>query len=114
MLAAVGLYGILAGNVHERTREIGIRSALGASRGTIVAWVLRQAMAFTTLGIVIGSIAAAVASQALVTLLFGISRFDLVTYGAVVVILVGMSVIASALPAARAAWVDPSLTLRMD
>jgi putative ABC transport system permease protein len=114
MLAAVGLYGILAGNVQERTREIGIRSALGATRGVIIGWVLRQAMSLTVLGIVIGSGAAAAASQAVATLLFGISRFDFVTYGGVVVVLLAMSVIASAVPALRAAWVDPALTLRME
>jgi len=114
MLAAVGLYGILAGNVQERTREIGIRSALGATRGVIIGWVLRQAMSLTVLGIVIGSAAAAAASHAVATLLFGISRFDFGTYGGVVVVLLVMSVIASAVPALRAAWVDPALTLRME
>jgi putative ABC transport system permease protein len=114
MLAAVGLYGILAGNVQERTREIGIRSALGATRGVIIGWVLRQAMSLTVLGIVIGSAAAAAASQAVATLLFGISRFDFVTYGGVVIVLLAMSAIASAVPALRAAWVDPALTLRTE
>jgi ABC-type lipoprotein release transport system permease subunit len=71
-------------------------------------------MSLTVLGIVIGSAAAAAASHAVATLLFGISRFDFGTYGGVVVVLLVMSVIASAVPALRAAWVDPALTLRME
>ena len=74
VLAATGIYGVLSGSVTERTREIGVRSALGASRGNIIALVVRQGMRLTGLGIVIGSAAAAAASQAIVTLLFGVSR----------------------------------------
>jgi putative ABC transport system permease protein len=114
MLAAIGIYGILSGNVSERTREIGIRSALGASRGAIVAMVLRQGMLLTGLGVAIGVIAAMGASQALVALLFGISLLDPVTYGGVIALLITVSCVAAALPAFRAARVDPSITLRMD
>ena len=76
MLAATGIYGVLSGNVSERLREIGVRSALGASRADILALVLRQGMLLTSLGVAIGLAAAAVATRALVSLLFGISRLD--------------------------------------
>jgi putative ABC transport system permease protein len=79
VLAATGIYGVLSGSVTERTREIGVRAALGASRGRILALVIRQGMSLVGLGAVIGLGGAALASQALVSLLFGISRLDPVT-----------------------------------
>jgi putative ABC transport system permease protein len=114
MLATVGIYGILSGSVSERTREIAIRSALGASRRAIVAMVLREGLLLTGLGVAIGFVAAMGLTGALATLLFGVSRFDPVTYGGVIAVLLGVAGVASALPACRAAWVDPSITLRMD
>ena len=113
-LAATGIYGVLSGSVTERTREIGVRSALGATRGDIVALVIRQAMTLTGLGIAIGLAGAVIASQALITLLFGISRLDPVTYLGVIALLAGVSGIACWVPAWRAARVDPSITLRTD
>ncbi len=112
VLAAIGIYGVLSGGVTERLREIGVRSALGASRGAILGLVVRQGMTLTGIGVVIGLSGAAVASQALVTLLFGVSRLDALTYLAVVTLLLGVSGIACWLPAWRAAQVDPSITLR--
>jgi putative ABC transport system permease protein len=114
VLAAVGIYGVLSGSVTERKREIGVRSALGASRRDILAMVLRQGMILTGLGIAIGLSGAVIASGALVTLLFGVSRLDPVTYFGVVALLFGVSVIACWLPAWRAARVDPSITLRAE
>jgi putative ABC transport system permease protein len=113
-LAAIGVYGVLAGSVAERTREIGIRSALGASRGGIVALVLHQSLSLTGLGLAVGLAGAVAASRALVALLFGTSRLDPLTYLGVVALLVGVSAIASAVPAWRAARVDPSITLRAE
>jgi putative ABC transport system permease protein len=113
-LAAIGIYGVLAGSVSERTREIGVRAALGASRREIVGMILRQGMTVTGVGVAIGLIAAALASRALITLLFGISRLDPVTYAFVVVLLLATSLGACALPAWRAARVDPSTTLRSE
>jgi putative ABC transport system permease protein len=95
-------------------REIGVRMALGASRGNIHALVVRQGLRLTGLGVVIGLGGALAASQALVTLLFGISRLDPITYAGVIVLLVGVSLIACWLPAWRAARVDPSITLRAE
>jgi putative ABC transport system permease protein len=114
VLAAIGIYGILAGSVTERTREIGVRSALGASRAAIVALVVRQGMTLTGLGIAIGLGGAAAASRALITLLFGVSRLDPVTYLAVVSLLVAAAAIACWIPAWRAARVDPAVTLRAE
>ena len=114
VLAATGIYGVLSGSVTERTREIGVRLALGASRGHILALVVRQGMTLTGLGIVIGLSGAVAASQAIVTLLFGVSRLDPVTYLGVIGVLVGVSVIACWVPARRATKVDPLVALRYE
>ncbi len=114
ILAATGIYGLLSGSVTERTREIGVRLALGASRGNILALVVRQGMTLTGLGVVIGLTGAVTATQAIVTLLFGISRLDPITYLGVIALLGSVSVIACWVPAWRAARVDPSITLRAE
>ena len=114
VLAATGIYGVLSGSVTERMREIGLRSALGATRGNILALVVRQGMILTGIGVVIGLSGAAAASRALVTLLFGVSRLDPITYLAVTVLLACVSVIACWVPAWRAARVDPCVTLRAE
>lgn len=113
-LAATGIYGVLSGSVTERTREMGVRAALGATRGDLLALVIRQGMTLTVVGIVIGLCGAVVASQALVTLMFGVSQLDPVTYLGVVALLAGISLIACGVPAWRAAQVDPSITLRAE
>ena len=113
-LAAIGIYGVLSGSVTERTREIGVRAALGASRSDILGLVLRQGMTLTAFGVVIGLAGAAAASQALISMLFGISRLDLVTYLGVVVVLATVSAMACWFPAWRAARVDPCITLRAE
>jgi len=104
----------LSGSVTERIREIGVRSALGASRGNILALVIRQGMTLTGIGVLIGVAGAAAMTQAIVTLLFGVSRLDPITYLAVIALLVAVSAIACWLPAWRAARVDPSITLRAE
>jgi putative ABC transport system permease protein len=114
ILAAAGLYGVLAGSVAERSREIGVRSALGASRQAIMRLVLREGLRLTIAGVVIGIGIAMLATRMLATLLFGISHVDPLTYVGVVVLLVGTSVVASALPAWRAARVDPVTALRSE
>ena len=113
-LAAVGIYGVLSGSVTERTHEIGIRAALGASRGNILALVVRQGMTLTGLGVVIGLAAAFAASQAIATLLFGISPLDPLTYFGVIALLLTVSAIACWVPARRAARVDPMVALRYE
>jgi putative ABC transport system permease protein len=113
-LAATGIYGILSGSVTERTREIGVRCALGASRASILALIVRQGLTLTAIGIVIGVTGAIVASNALITLLFGISRLDPMTYAGVVGLLFVVAALACWMPAWRAARVDPSITLRVE
>ncbi len=113
-LAATGIYGVLSGNVSERMREIGVRSALGASRGDILVLVVRQGIKLTGLGVAIGLIGAALASNALVTLLFGVSRLDTVTYLGVIALAAAVSAVACWVPAWRAARVDPAITLRAE
>jgi putative ABC transport system permease protein len=114
VLAATGIYGVLSGSVTERTREIGVRLALGASRGDILALVVRQGMTLTGLGVVIGLSGAVASSQAIVTLLFGVSRLDPVTYLGVIALLLGVAVIACWVPARRATKVDPLVALRYE
>ncbi len=114
LLAAVGLYGVISGSVTERTREIGVRAALGASRDDILALVMGQALRLTALGIALGFCAALAASRALITLLFGVSQLDPVTYAGVIALLALVSAIACLTPALRAMRVDPSITLRAE
>ncbi|HWA96642.1 MAG TPA: ABC transporter permease [Terracidiphilus sp.] len=114
VLAATGIYGVLAGSVSERTREIGVRSALGASRGSILALVIREGMTLTVLGALIGLIGAVAATHAIAALLFGITRLDPLTYFGVTVLLIGVSVLACFIPARRAASVNPVEALRAE
>jgi len=114
ILAATGIYGVLSGSVTERTREIGVRSALGASRHSILALVLRQGMTLTGFGVVIGLAGAIAVSKALGALLFGVSRLDPLTYAAVIGVLAVVSVIACGVPAWRAARIDPMVALRYE
>jgi ABC-type antimicrobial peptide transport system permease subunit len=113
-LAAAGIYGVLSGSVAERTREIGVRTALGASRATIVALVLRQGLTLTALGVAIGVAGAVAATQALVAMLFGVSPLDPVTYLGVIALLAAVALLACSVPAWRAARVDPASALRAE
>jgi len=114
VLAATGIYGVLSGSVNERTREMGVRAALGATRASIVGLVARQGLALTGLGAVFGLAGAMLASQALVTLLFGISSLDPATYIGGIALLAAVAVVACWVPAWRAARVDPAITLRAE
>jgi ABC-type antimicrobial peptide transport system permease subunit len=114
LLAAAGIYGVLAGSVTERTREIGVRAALGATRRDILALVIRQGMTLTGLGVIIGAVGSVAATQALVAMLFGVTRLDPVTYLAVIALLAGVALMACGVPAWRAARVDPASTLRVE
>jgi putative ABC transport system permease protein len=114
VLAAAGIYGVLAGGVAERVREIGVRSALGATRADILALVLRQGLALTALGVGIGLAAAAASSRAIAAMLFGVSPLDPATYLSVIALLVAVALIAASVPAWRAARVDPATTLRLE
>jgi predicted permease len=113
-LSATGIFGVVSGSVTERLREIGVRAALGASRGDILGMVVKQGMALTALGVVLGLLGGAAASRALSAMLFGISASDPLTYIGVVLVLASVAAVACAIPAWRAARVDPTITLRAD
>jgi putative ABC transport system permease protein len=114
VLAAIGIYGILSGSVTERTREIGVRSALGATRADILALVLRQGMAMTTLGVGIGLCGALAVARALDAMLFGVSWLDRLTYLGATTLLFLVSGVACFIPARRAASIDPMQALRTE
>jgi predicted permease len=114
ILAAVGLYGVLAYDVSQRTREIGIRGAIGASRGQIVTMILRQGMRKTGLGLALGLGGAVYLTQFLHKLLFDVGSTDPLTYLGVVAMLAAVALLASWLPARRAARVDPVIALRAE
>jgi putative ABC transport system permease protein len=112
LLAAAGIYGVLAGNVTERTREIGIRSALGASRSELLGLVLRQGLTLAVAGVVVGSAASLLLARFLERLLYGVRPQDPVTFAAVVIVLLAVAVGASWGPAWRATRVSPLEAIR--
>jgi ABC-type antimicrobial peptide transport system permease subunit len=114
LLAATGIYGVLSGGVSERTREIGIRAAFGASPSSILRLILGQGIALTAAGIAIGIAGAIAASSLLATLLFGITRLDPITYAAVTLLLLAVAAAACYIPARRAMRLDPISALRHD
>ena len=114
LLAGVGVYGVIEERVTERTREIGLRAALGATPKRIAALVVGQGLTLTIIGVAIGIGVAAGSTRAIASLLFGIEPFDLVTYAGVVALLLGVAFIACYAPAFRAARIDPAVTLRAD
>ncbi|MDQ6828666.1 MAG: ABC transporter permease [Gemmatimonadota bacterium] len=113
-LGAVGIYGVIAYGVARRTREIGVRMALGARRRDVVGLVLREGGALVTAGVVIGTIGALITSRVLSSLLYGVAPTDLVVFASVPLILASVAMIASIVPARRAAMVDPLTAMRAD
>jgi predicted permease len=111
-LAVVGLYGVIAYLVSQRTREIGIRVALGASTGGVLRLVLGQGMRLAGLGVAMGLLLSLALSRSLSSLLVGVSIFDPMIYGGVALALLLVAAIATILPARRAARVDPNVALR--
>jgi predicted permease len=114
VLAAIGIYGVLAYVVSHRTREIGIRMALGAQRGEVMALVLRQAATVTLAGMAVGVAGAVGLSRYLEGLLFGTTPLDVMTFAAVVVMFCAVATLASYVPARRATRVDPLVALRTE
>jgi len=106
-LALVGIYGVMSYLVSKSARDLGIRMALGATRGMILTWVLRHAAAVTAVGAAIGLAAAALTTRVLRGLIFGIDTTDAVAFAAVTVLLVGAALVASYIPARRATLIDP-------
>jgi predicted permease len=114
VLSAVGIYGMLAYDVSQRTREIGIRGAIGASRGQIVALILRQGMGKTGVGLVLGLGGAFYLSRFLRSMLFDVEAADPLSYIVVSLLLLSVALLASWLPARRAAKIDPMVALRVE
>jgi ABC-type antimicrobial peptide transport system permease subunit len=113
-LAVIGIYGVIAYVVAQRTREIGIRSALGARPGQLEQMFLRQGLALTGVGLVVGCVAAIALGRWVSSLLFGVGPFDPVTYVAALGVIMAAAALASYVPARRAARIDPSETLRRE
>ncbi len=113
-LAAVGLYGVMSYVVSHRTREIGVRMALGAQTRDVLRLVLREAMTLVVIGIAIGWGIAAVLSRLIASFLFGVSPMDAVTFALIPILLALVALLASYLPARRAMKVDPMVALRCD
>jgi putative ABC transport system permease protein len=107
LLAAVGIYGVMAYSVTQRTQEIGIRMALGAQRRDILRLVVRQGLLLTLIGVAVGIVGAFALTRAISTLLFGVSTTDLATFIAVPLFLIFVSLAACYLPARRASKVNP-------
>jgi ABC-type antimicrobial peptide transport system permease subunit len=110
----VGIYGVIAYLAAQRTREIGIRIALGAGQHDVRRLFLRHGLVLAVIGIGLGMLAAAAATRVMTTLLFGVSALDPLTYAAVAVALGGTALLASYVPAMRAARVDPAVALRAE
>lgn len=114
MLAGVGIYGVTAYSVAQRTREIGIRMALGASGSNVLGSVMWQAGLQALAGVVVGIVGALGATRVLAGFLFGVKPVDPLTFGFVAVLLVIVSLVAAAVPARRAIQVDPMVVLRWE
>jgi putative ABC transport system permease protein len=112
VLAAVGVYGVVAYSVVQRTREIGLRMALGANRGSVVRLMIGQGLRPALAGVAIGSLAAAAAGRVIRGLLYDVQPHDLVTFAAVAGLVTVVVVVASAIPAQRASGVAPAEALR--
>jgi ABC-type antimicrobial peptide transport system permease subunit len=113
-LATIGLYGVVAYTVAQRTREIGIRIALGAARSDVIAMVQRQSLALVIAGLTIGLGGAAATSRYLQSLLFGLSPLDGTTFASVAIAFAAVTMLASYVPARRATMVDPAIALRSE
>ena len=114
LLGLVGIYGVITYVVSQRTREIGVRMALGASSSTVRGMVVKQGLVLSGAGVAIGLVAAGFLSRVLGSLLYGVRATDPITYAAVALALITVAMVASLIPAVRAAGVDPGRALRVE
>jgi predicted permease len=114
LLAALGIYGVISYTVSQRTRELGIRIALGATQDRVVRLVLGQGIALTVAGVAVGLVGAFWLVHLLSALLYGVAATDAMTFGGVAIVLIAVASFASYLPARRAALVDPVVAMRAD
>jgi ABC-type antimicrobial peptide transport system permease subunit len=114
ILSTIGIYGVIAYLVAGRTREIGIRMALGADRRAVARLVLRGAVKLALLGVLIGLVSAVALTRLMANMLYGVSPIDPLTYLAISVLLLLVALAASYIPARRAMRVDPVIALRYD
>jgi len=114
LLAAIGLYGVMSYAVSRRTREIGIRMALGAGSGNVLRLVMKEGLTLVTGGVAAGLIVAAAATRLLASFLYGVSPLDAITFVAIPLVLALVALFASYAPARRAARVDPMIALRYE
>jgi putative ABC transport system permease protein len=114
LLATIGIYGVISLRVARRGREIGIRMALGAPARAVLAMILQRGVAIAAVGVAIGTVGALLATRALGGLLYGVGALDLATFAAVPLVLAGVAMLASLLPALRATRIDPAIALRDD
>jgi ABC-type antimicrobial peptide transport system permease subunit len=114
LVSSVGVYGVISYSGQQRTREIGLRIALGAERSQVVGMILRQGLFIAVPGVVIGLIAAAGLTHILGSLLYGVEPLDWLTFALVAVVMMAAALLASYLPARQAAKLDPTAALRCD
>jgi putative ABC transport system permease protein len=114
LLAAIGLYGVLATIVRQRTAEIGMRMVFGAPRGSILNLIVGEGIKLSAAGIVIGLVAAAMVTRVMTSMLVSVSPTDPPTFAAIVLLFVVIAIVASWIPAHRAARLDPMVALRED
>jgi putative ABC transport system permease protein len=112
LLAAIGLFGMLSFAVSQRTREIGVRIALGARPADVVRMVIREGAVLSAVGLTVGAVAAVIATRAISSMLFGVTAADPATFAIIVIVIATITLAASYVPARRAASVDPIIVMR--